>query len=235
MIRIKHLALPMIFVIIIVLLSACVRNNDSPPPAETPAPTSAPDSTIEPALSTSPAPAQDSTPEPMPVPATTPEPTPESAVEPESVPESALVTLVVKNIYVTMHGSAVEMLSNVLRSPENEGKTVEGKANETLDISTQGTGVNAVRFVEEDAPGDVIYAELDDWFENAAFSSGAIPEGTDMVMGIHDDIFATEIVGDGVIDIVFVVDGSNFSLSMSIGAKLEAERTPEGIYLLLTN
>ena len=99
----------------------------------------------------------------------------------------------------------------------------------------QGTGVNAVRFVEEDAQGDAIYAEFDEWFENAVFSSGTFPEGTDMVMGIQNDVFVTEIMGDGVFDVVFIVDGSDFSFSLSDGARFAAERMPDGVYILLTD
>ena len=99
----------------------------------------------------------------------------------------------------------------------------------------QGTGVNAVRFVEEDAQGDAIYAEFDDWFENAVFSSGTFPEGTDIVMGIQDDAFVAEIMGDGVVNVVFIVDGSNFSFCLNIGARFAAERTPDGVYILLAD
>ena len=123
-----------------------------------------------------------------------------SAPESASESSSATVTLLVKNIYISM----------------------------------QGTGVNAVRFVEEDAPDDVIYTEWGDWFENATFDSGFVLEGSEINISFQDDALLSEL-RDGVVDVTFVVDGSYFNFSMSVGSRIAAERTPDGKYLLLTD
>ena len=132
--------------------------------------------------------------------ASTPASAPASASTPASAsePESAIVTLLVKNIYISM----------------------------------QGTGVNAVNFVEETAPNDVIYAEWGDWFENASFDRGVVLEGANIAINFQDGALVTEL-SDGAVDVTFVVDGNYFTFNMYIGSRIAAERTADGTYLLL--
>jgi len=100
-------------------------------------------------------------------------------------------------------------------------------------VSMGGSGVNAVRFAEEADPENIIYSEWNDWFVNASYSSGTIPQGTQLNMSVVDGALVAEVKNDGVIKVVFLVDGDTFEVSMSVGVKFEAIKTDAGEYILL--
>ncbi|MCL1795913.1 MAG: hypothetical protein FWG37_03370 [Clostridia bacterium] len=100
-------------------------------------------------------------------------------------------------------------------------------------VSMNGSGASAVRFTEEEDPENIIYSEWNDWFLNATYSSGTVPQGTQLSLSVVDGAIVTELMNDGVIHVVFLVDGNPFEVNMSAGARFAALKTADAEYILL--
>jgi len=131
---------------------------------------------------------------------------------------------------LTLQLSPASAASPGLLSAE-ENKVVLVIQNVYVDLGR--TGINAVYYAEETDPENDFYSSWDDWFMNASYSSASVRQGTQVNISFVEGAFVTEVADDGVVDVVFLVDGKPFEIEMRVGAKLTAIKTADGEYYLL--